>query len=345
MNKINLYVFSQIVKSCTLVFFIFVSIAWLMQLSRLFQIMNNLQIKFIDIFGLSIWLIPNLTNVTLPFIIIFGLVLAFVKLDKDREIIAIYSLGLTLNAIKKPLYLIVLLTSILYFFLSFFLSPFTYDIYKKNEFKIRNSVEFDNLNISNFIELDKNLIIDFDKRNNSFYDILINFNEENKEENLIFAEKGSIKKIEDKLVFTLINGFKLMINNTEIEKLKFDKYKIEFPNITKEEYKKYDKNTLNLFELINDNNKTNNKILFHRQFDIYLILSLFIFFYYNIIRNNNYSLKNIITFISLAIFSLTIDNFLENYSVEIRLLIILNIINLLFAHIIIKIIRMVKINV
>ena len=345
MNKINLYVFSQIVKSCTLVFFIFVSIAWLMQLSRLFQIMNNLQIKFIDIFGLSIWLIPNLTNVTLPFIIIFGLVLAFVKLDKDREIIAIYSLGLTLNAIKKPLYLIVLLTSILYFFLSFFLSPFTYDIYKKNEFKIRNSVEFDNLNISNFIELDKNLIIDFDKRNNSFYDILINFNEENKEENLIFAEKGSIKKIEDKLVFTLINGFKLMINNTEIEKLKFDKYKIEFPNITKEEYIKYDKNTLNLFELINDNNKTNNKILFHRQFDIYLILSLFIFFYYNVIRNNNYSLKNIITFISLAIFSLTIDNFLENYSVEIRLLIILNIINLLFVHIIIKICRMVKINV
>ncbi len=345
MNKINLYVFSQIVKSCTLVFFIFVSIAWLMQLSRLFQIMNNLQIKFIDIFGLSIWLIPNLTNVTLPFIIIFGLVLAFVKLDKDREIIAIYSLGLTLNAIKKPLYLIVLLTSILYFFLSFFLSPFTYDIYKKNEFKIRNSVEFDNLNISNFIELDKNLIIDFDKRNNSFYDILINFNEGKKEENLIFAEKGSINKIEDNLVFTLINGFKLMINNTEIEKLKFDKYKIEFPNITKEEYIKYDKNTLNLFELINDNNKTNNKILFHRQFDIYLILSLFIFFYYNVIRNNDYSLRNILTFISLAIFSLTIDNFLENYSVEIRLLIILNIINLLFAHIVIKIIRMLKINV
>ena len=124
-----------------------------------------------------------------------------------------------------------------------------------------------------------------------------------------------------------------------------DKYKIEFPNITKEEYIKYDKNTLNLFELINDNNKTNNKILFHRQFDIYLILSLFIFFYYNVIRNNNYSLKNIITFISLAIFSLTIDNFLENYSVEIRLLIILNIINLLFVHIIIKICRMVKINV
>ena len=49
MNRINLYVFSQIVKSCTLVFFIFVAIAWLMQLSRLFTIMNNLQIDFLDI--------------------------------------------------------------------------------------------------------------------------------------------------------------------------------------------------------------------------------------------------------------------------------------------------------
>ena len=87
MNKINLYVFSQIVKSCTLVFFIFVSIAWLMQLSRLFSLINTLQVSFISILGLSVWLIPNLINITLPFILIFGFVLAFIKLDNDKEII------------------------------------------------------------------------------------------------------------------------------------------------------------------------------------------------------------------------------------------------------------------
>ena len=52
MNKINLYIFNQIVKSCTLVFFIFVSIAWLMQISRIFTMMNNLNIQFLDILGL-----------------------------------------------------------------------------------------------------------------------------------------------------------------------------------------------------------------------------------------------------------------------------------------------------
>ena len=343
MNKINLYIFSQIVKSCTLVFFIFVSIAWLMQLSRLFQIMNNLQIRFLDIFSLSIWLIPNLTNVTLPFIIIFGLVLAFLKLDRDREIVAIYSLGLSLTTIKKPLFLIILFSLIIYFFLNFFISPLTYNIYKKKEFDIRNTIEFDKINISNFIELDENLIIDFDKKNNIFLDILINYNGEDNNENIIYAKEGNIITSEDKIIFSLTNGFKLKLETNEIENLKFDKYKIEFPNITKETYEKYDTNTLDLFELINERNTINDKILFHRQFDIYLILSLFLFFYFNIIKKNNYSLKNIIFFITLSILSLTIDNFLENYSLKIRFIIILNIFNLLFTHVTSRILILLKV--
>ena len=342
MNKINLYVFSQIVKSCTLVFFIFVSIAWLLQLSRLFSIMTNFQIKFIDIFGLSIWLIPNLTNVTLPFIVIFGLVLAFIKLDRDKEIIAIYSLGLTLKEIKKPIILIIFFSIIIYISLNFIISPFTYNIYKQNEFSLRNTLEFDKINISNFIELDDNLIIDFEKENNYFSDILINFDDEN--ENLIYAKKGTIKKLDDKIVFSLIEGFKIIINPNNIEKLKFDNYKIEFPNITEAIYEKYDSNTLNIFELLKDRNPQNNKILIHRQLDILIIISLFIFFYYRIIKRNNYTLKNIIFFITLSILCLTIDNFLENYLIDSSIFILMNIINILFVHIASQFLIMVKIN-
>ena len=135
MNKINLYVFSQIVKSCTLVFFIFVSIAWLMQISRLFTIMNNLQIEFLSILSLSVWLIPNLINITMPFVIVFGLVLAFIKFDRDKELIAIYTLGLSINVIKKPLFLLLIIALATYLFINFFLSPFTYGVYKETEYK------------------------------------------------------------------------------------------------------------------------------------------------------------------------------------------------------------------
>ena len=118
MNKINLYIFNQIVKSCTLVFFIFVSIAWLMQISRIFTMMSNLNVQFLDILSLSVWLIPNLINVTLPFISIFGLVLAFIKFERDKEIIAIFSLGLSISEIKKPLIFILIISCIISDYLS-----------------------------------------------------------------------------------------------------------------------------------------------------------------------------------------------------------------------------------
>ena len=231
MNKINLYIFSQIVKSCTLIFFIFVSIAWLMQISRLFTIMNNLNIEFLDVLSLSFWLIPNLMNVTLPFIIIFGLVLSFLKLDKDKEIIAIFSLGLSTSVIKKPIILLLVISIGISFLLNFILSPYTYDIYKKKEFELRNKIEFDKINISNFIELNNNLLIDFENNNQKFEDILINFKKE--ENNLIYAKSGTIIEEDNKLIFTLFNGFKLIVTNDEIEKLKFENYRIEFPGIKK----------------------------------------------------------------------------------------------------------------
>ena len=168
MKKINLYVFNQIIKSCTLVFFIFISIAWLLQISRLFSYLNNLQIDFVKVLFLSFFLIPNLINVTLPFIIIFGLIIAFIKFDKDKEIIAIFSLGLSIKEIIKPFFLISIITIFLYLFLNLFFSPYIYDKYKQKEFDLRNSINLDNINISNFIQLDENLILDFTKKEDVF---------------------------------------------------------------------------------------------------------------------------------------------------------------------------------
>ena len=331
MNKINLYIFSQIVKSCTLIFFIFVSIAWLMQISRLFTIMNNLNIEFLDVLSLSFWLIPNLMNVTLPFIIIFGLVLSFLKLDKDKEIIAIFSLGLSTSVIKKPIILLLVISIGISFLLNFILSPYTYDIYKKKEFELRNKIEFDKINISNFIELNNNLLIDFENNNQKFEDILINFKKE--ENNLIYAKSGTIIEEDNKLIFTLFNGFKLIVTNDEIEKLKFENYRIEFPGIKKNIYKNFDKNTVGIYELVNYNKDSNKIIIIQRISDILIILSFVVYFYINIVKINNYRYNNFFLFIIFTIFFLITDNFLENTNFNFNILIISNIINILSIHI------------
>ena len=330
MNRINLYIFSQIIKSCTLVFFIFVSIAWLMQISRLFSIMNNLQIEFLSILGLSMWLIPNLINLTLPFILIFGLTLAFIKFDKDKELIAIYSLGLSVGVIKKPLYILLIIALTFYLLFNFFFSPFAYEIYKEKEYTLRNTIEFDKINIANFIKLDNNLVIDFEKNNQNFEDILINFKDENN--NLIFAKKGIIKVNDDKLIFSLFDGFKLVVNEEEIENLKFDNYKIEFPNLAKKEYVNFDKNTLGIYELLYDRNERNNIIIIQRLFDIIIILSFILYFYYYVIKTNNYSLKNLLLFIISSIFILIMNNFIENFNYNYIQLFSINILNILLIH-------------
>ena len=322
MKKINLYVFIQIIKSCTLVFFIFVSIAWLLQISRLFSYLNNLQIDFENVLFLSFFLIPNLINVTLPFIIIFGLIIAFIKFDKDKEIIAIFSLGLSIKEILKPFFLFSIITIFLYLFLNLFFSPYIYDKYKQKEFDLRNSINLDNINISNFIQLDENLILDFSKKEDVFEDVFIRFIGEN--ENIVFAKKARIIKEPKKFIFNLSEGFKLSFINNKIEKLEFENYKLNFPLKNENNYNNYDKNTLTLFNLIK---YKDYKSMIERMFDTLILLTVIIFFYFNNIKDNKFSINHIFIYLFFSILIIIFQNIIKNLDFSLQFSFLLNIIN------------------
>lgn len=322
MKKINLYVFIQIIKSCTLVFFIFISIAWLLQISRLFSYLNNLQIDFVNVLFLSFFLIPNLINVTLPFIIIFGLIIAFIKFDKDKEIIAIFSLGLSIKEILKPFFLISIITIFLYLFLNLFFSPYIYDKYKQKEFDLRNSINLDNINISNFIQLDENLILDFSKKEDVFEDVFIRFIGEN--ENIVFAKKARIIKEPKKFIFNLSEGFKLSFIKNKIEKLEFENYKLNFPLKNENNYNNYDKNTLTLFNLIK---YKDYKSMIERMFDTLILLTVIIFFYFNNIKDNKFSINHIFIYLFLSILIIIFQNIIKNLDFSLQFSFLLNIIN------------------
>ena len=322
MKKINLYVFIQIIKSCTLVFFIFISIAWLLQISRLFSYLNTLQIDFVNVLFLSFFLIPNLINVTLPFIIIFGLIIAFIKFDKDKEIIAIFSLGLSIKEILKPFFLISIIAIFLYLFLNLFFSPYIYDKYKQKEFDLRNSINLDNINISNFIQLDENLILDFSKKEDVFEDVFIRFIGEN--ENIVFAKKARIIKEPKKFIFNLSEGFKLSFMNNKIEKLEFENYKLNFPLKNENNYNNYDKNTLTLFNLIKY--KDYNSMI-ERMFDTLILLTVIIFFYFNNIKDNKFSINHIFIYLFLSVLIIIFQNIIKNLDFSLQFSFLLNIIN------------------
>ena len=304
MKKINQYVFIQIFKSCTLIFFIFVSIAWLLQISRLFSYLSNFQVKFLDILNLSIFLLPNIINVILPFIVIFGIIIAFIKMDKDKEIIAIYSLGLSIDQIKKPIIFFLLIISIMYISLNYFLSPIVYDIYKNKEFNLRNLVNLEKVNIANFIEINENTIIDFIKEKNDFKDIFISFNDEY--ENQIFAKSAILENNNNEIIFNLLNGFKLSYKDSDIEKLQFETYK---------------------FIKDKDYNTILEKII-----DTLIIITIIYFFYFLNIKKNNFSFKNILIFLIIIISIIVIHNVIKNIDLSFTNSIMIILINILLPY-------------
>ena len=277
--------------------------------------------------NLSLYLLPNLINVILPFIVIFGIIIAFIKLDKDKEIIAIYSLGLSIEQIKKPIIFFSIIVSIIYISLNYFFSPIIYDVYKKKEFELRNLINFEKINIANFIEINENTIIDFVKDENKFKDVFINFNDEN--ENQIFAKNAILENNDNEIIFNLFNGFKLSFKDSNIEKLEFETYKFKFPNKKNNYYSNIDKNTITFLDSILNKDY---KIILEKIVDILLVITLILFFYYLNIKNNDFRFKKILIFLIINIAVIIIHNITKNISLTINNTFIIMIMNLLIPY-------------
>jgi len=306
-KRIDIYIFLQILKSCSLIFFIFITIAWLMQLTRLFTLSNLVQIDILDIIYLSFFLLPNLFSVILPFILIFGILLCFIKLNKDKELIAIFSLGLDLKPFKSSLIMFSLIILIFYSFLNFFISPKIYEIYKFKEFDLRNTLNLNKVVTTNFLKINDGTTLDFKKNKNSYEDIFINF--KNNSDNIIFAKNGKIKTEKNNIIFKLKNGYKLNIDGDEIEKLEFTEYTISFNNENNSNFNNYDRNSLTLFDDLYNKDYLNISFKIN---DILLSLIIIYIFYINNLKNNNFSVRNNLIFIISSLFLLILNQLLKN---------------------------------
>ena len=312
-DKIKIYLFSQIIKYFFLILFIFLSVAWLLQITRLFTVTNFLHIDVLDILLLSLFLIPNLITVILPFILIFGLLLCFIKLKKDNELIAILSLGFGLKPFKVILVSFCLIVIIVFSLLNFYVAPKVYEIYKIKELELRNTLDFNKMAFSNFLNLNKTTILDFTKKDNQYEEIFIKYDDG--KENIVYAKNGNIVSVNNQYNFKLTDGFKISIDeNQQIEKLEFLNYilNIDHKNINSSEVN--DKNTLTIF----DDYKTKNYLNISFKFlDIILIIFVIFFFYKNNLRDINFNTLNNIYFSCSCICILIFNQILKNSEINI----------------------------
>ena len=123
----------------------------------------------------------------------------------------------------------------------FYLSPIIYEKYKLSEYDLRNNIDFEKFVVSNFVELNNNTILDFEKKDKNFKNIFIKVDENT--DSIIFAKKGLIISELNNHKFNLIDGFKIDILENEIEKLQFNSYSLLIPKKNKIQYDNLDKKT------------------------------------------------------------------------------------------------------
>ncbi len=310
LQKINSYLLVQVCKYFVFILFIFLTISWLLQITRLFTISNLMQIEVINIIFLSFYLVPNILTIITPFILIFGLLICFIKLNNDKELVAILSLGLGVKPIVNSLFMFTSFLVIFFSILNFYLAPKIYEKYKIQEFEMRNNIDFNSMSFSNFLYLDKETILDFNKNKltNNYEDIFISYQDE--KDNIIYAKKGNIFKESNKYNFQLYDGFKISIDNkNQIEKLEFLDYILKINNTNIAKIDIADKNTLTIFDDIKTKNFTN---ITFKIFDLILIVYIVYFFYTNNLKNLNLRIKNNIFFSGVCVFILICNQILKN---------------------------------
>ncbi len=308
LSKINIYLFKQICKYFSLILFIFLSVAWLLQVTRLFTISNFVHISIFEILFLSLFLIPNIITVITPFILIFGLLLCFIKLNKDNELIAILSVGIGLKPLRNTLFFFSLLIIILFSILNFYVAPKIYEIYKNKEFELRNTFDFNNMNFSNFLNLNKKTVLDFSKKNEKYEDIFLSFEDEN--ENIVYAKSGNIFSENNNYNFQLTDGFKISIDqNKQIEKLEFHNYVLKIENNNINNGNIIDNNTFTIFDDLTTKNYLNLTFKF---VDIFLIIFVCIYFYHNNLIKIKFNTGNNIYFLSICVGALILNQIFKN---------------------------------
>jgi len=249
--------------------------------------------------------------------------LTCLKLFKDKELIASYTLGINYKIILRPFYFfsfIVLLSSL---FISFFLSPYSYDSYKKKEFDLRTNLDIENIGLENFFEFNNEIIMNFEKEENNFTNLFIF--QKNPKNNLIIANKTEMELNDNKLELKLFDGFKAEFKETSNEILVFDKYNFQLNLNKNEEYDNSDENTFNIIKLINDKNYL---LINQRIIDGLLLISLIYLITNNLLIKLRFTNINVTLIIIISILIIFFDNIFASLNIDENLKILFMYINI-----------------
>ena len=234
------YIFRSIFIPLITIAFVLTSLVWITQILKLLYLIDK-GVKLKDFFQLIILLIPFLLFTIFPLITVLAIVNVYKRLREERQLIVFRSIGLSDISIARPALLLAILITMLCYYISFSLLPFSYHKLKQELVNLKNNYISDIVDVRTFNQVSKHTTIYVDKKNpdGSLAGVVLFDNTQPESKAVLFASKGKIINNGKEQFFELQDGLRQAYDNSgNLTKIHFDRLQVEISNDNENELDK-----------------------------------------------------------------------------------------------------------
>ena len=248
------YIFRQTLSNVIISTFVFVGIIWLSQSFKTIKLIINKGAGLLEFFILSAYSLPSWLLIAIPFGTFAGCMISYLKLQNDKEILVMKSVGINPLRLCNPALFIAILASIILFIISHFIMPKTYKNFKILQNEIRNNSKSLIIRDNIFIDLNKyqTIFIHSLNENNELEEIFIQDRSDPKFVVEFFSKKGNLN-FGNNIILNMQDGTRISTDSKGRSTiLSFKSYNIEIiqENNKKISSRVIEYNEYNFFELL-----------------------------------------------------------------------------------------------
>ena len=255
------YIFKQITTTTLSVTSSIFIMIWLIQSLRQIDLVIENGASLRDFLILSFLPSPLWLMMIFPIGSLLAVIILFQRLEADKETLVMRFSGMGAFKIIKPIFIFCLLNVIFLSFLSFFVVPKAYNLFKSKQFELRNNISQILLREGVFLDLQSGLTIFVEKKNSRYNmsGIFIFDSRNPKQEIDISAKEGSILFSYDGPILELSEGHRRVVdeNGNILSELSFSNYSMSITNKNERIHSRWlDSNEKSILDLLTENDPT-----------------------------------------------------------------------------------------
>jgi len=225
MDRARNYLFSNFISLFSSLFFILFSIVSIIFFIKIASVTSVIQVNFIELATLYIYMIPKLLLYTMPISFFISLCITLFNLSKENELIVIFTLGYSPQKVSNFFLTLAALFSTLMIINIIILIPLSKQL-NKNFLEYKKAQAKFNIQESKFGQKFSNWLVYIDKSDKKqTYKNVTLYQEETKSSapKLILAKKAYIQNHKNKLRLVLEDGKAFEIQKEKISQVDFKK--------------------------------------------------------------------------------------------------------------------------